>query len=387
MTDLAAQFLLALGGILLLGLVTDAIGRRTFMPRVTLLLLFGMVIGPQGFNLIPEMFTERFDIIADMALLMVGFLLGQNLTLSHLRESGRQILWISICKVLFTVAVVAFGLSLLGVPLELAILLGCAASATDPAATADVVAESQSRQPFARLLLAIVAIDDVWGLVVFSIGIAVVAAMNGASNEASLTMVVHDLGGALLLGVLIGFPAAYLTGRIKPGQPMLTEALALVFVCGGLALWLEVSFLIAAMVMGAVVANVAKHHERPFNAIEGVEWPVMVIFFVLAGASLEFMALMDVGWILAAYCLFRMIGKFVGASIGGVCGGAERQVRRWMGLAVLPQAGVAMGMALVAANMFPEHRQLLLSIIISSTVIFEIIGPIFTRVALRRAAT
>lgn len=385
MIDVAAQFLLALGGILLLGLLTDTLGRRTFLPRVTLLLLFGMAVGPQGLNLIPAIFAERFDIIADMALLMVGFLLGQNLTLARLRESGRQILWISISKVLLTVIIVTFGLVMFGVSLDVALLLGCAAAATDPVATVDVVNEHKDKGPFARLLLAIVAIDDIWGLMVFSVGIAVVAALNGSGQESPIAMIVHDLGGALLLGVLIGFPAAYLSGRIKPGQPMLTEALAMVFICGGLALWLEVSFLISAMVLGAVVANFARHHERSFNAIEGVEWPVMILFFVLAGASLEFVSLVDAGWVLAAYCVLRIIGKLVGSSVGASCGGADIATRRWMGVAVLPQAGVAMGMVLVAANMFPEHRQLLLSVIISSTVIFEIIGPVFTRIALRYA--
>ncbi|MCK5433151.1 MAG: cation:proton antiporter, partial [Gammaproteobacteria bacterium] len=183
---------------------------------------------------------------------------------------------------------------------------------------------------------------------------------------------------------LIGLPAAYLTGRIKPGQPILTEALGIVFVCGGLALLLDVSFLIASMVMGAVIVNLAKHHEYPFHAIEDIEWPFMIIFFILAGALLDISGLKDIGLIGLIYIICRIIGKIVGASIGSKYSGADPLTRRWMGVALLPQAGVAMGMALVAASQFPDYRQLLLSVVISTTVFFEIIGPVFTRIALRQ---
>ena len=189
-----------------------------------------------------------------------------------------------------------------------------------------------------------------------------------------------------MLGISLGLPAAYLTGRVKEGQPILSEALGLVLACGGLALWLGVSYLIAAMVMGAVIANLARHHEYPFHAIENVESPLMVIFFVLAGASLEIGALRELGIIGGVYILCRSIGKIIGARLGGKLSGADPGTQRWMGVALMPQAGVAIGMALVAANQFPEYRQVVLSIVISSTVFFEIVGPVFTRLALQRSS-
>ncbi len=384
---MASQFLIALGSIFLLGLMADFLGRHTFLPRVTLLLLFGIAIGEEALNIIPSMLTNNFEIIADMALLMIGFLLGGKLTFASLRESGNKILWISISAVIGSVIVVTLGLILIGVPFEIAILFGCVASATDPAATADTVIESNYKGPFAEVLLSIVALDDVWGLILFSIGIAVVLAITGMTGEISPVMiVVRELGGAAILGLLIGLPAAFITGRIKKGQPVLTEALGLVFLCGGLALLLEVSFLIASMVMGAVIANIAKHHEYPFHAIEDVEWPFMVIFFILAGASLEITGLINIGLIGLIYVICRIIGKLIGAMFGGQCSGADPLMRRWMGVALLPQAGVAMGMILVAANQFPDYRQLLLSVVISTTVFFEIIGPVFTRIALRQVS-
>ena len=382
----ASQFLIALGGILLLGLLTDVLGRRTHLPRVTLLLVFGVIIGKDLLDIIPSVFSDRFEIIADMALLMVGFLLGGRLTAGTLKNSAGQILWISISAAIVTTVIVSLGLVWIGVSEEIAILLGCIASATAPAAVLDVVTESGYKGRFSDLLLSIVSLDDVWALLLFGIGIAVVRSISGLDGDMlPILIIAREIGGAILLGLLIGLPAAYLTGRIKPGQPILIEALGIVFICGGLAIMLEVSFLIASIVMGAVIANFAKHHEYPFHAIEGVEWPFMVIFFVLAGASLELSAVSEIGFIGIVYILCRATGKYLGVMLGSHCGKAGKETKRWMGIALLPQAGVAIGMALVASEHFPGYRQTLLSVIISTTIFFEIIGPVFTRMALQRA--
>ena len=383
-----AQFLLSVGGILLLGLLTSVLGQRYFLPRVTLLIIFGIIIGREALNIVPPLFFEQFEIIADMALLMVGFLLGSKLTIDSLRQSAGKVLWISISAAVFTTLIVSLGLIWAGISLQVAILLGCIASATAPAAVLDVVMESGNKTPFKDLLLSIVALDDVWALMLFGVGMAVVASLNGVSvsgEEISpILMATKEIGGALLLGIFVGLPAAYLTGRIKPGEPSLTEALGLVFVCGGLAIWFDVSFLIASMTLGVVITNLAKHHDYPFHAIEGIEWPFLVIFFVLAGASFELGALRDIGLIGAIYILCRTLGKFLGARIGSYLSGADQVTENWMGVALLPQAGVAIGMALVAANHFPEYRQVLLSVVISSTIFFEIIGPVFTRQAIKQ---
>ncbi len=380
-----AEFLLAIGGFLLLGLATDYLGKHTFLPRVTLLLVIGIMVGDQALGIIPLSVTSRFEMIADMALLMIGFLLGGKLTLKSLRRAGRQLLWISLSASLGTTLIVTLALIYAGLSVEIAILLGCIAAATAPAATVDVVQEVGRQSAFSRLMLAIVAIDDAWAMILFSMGLATVSLLNGSlDSTAYLLDAAYEVFGALLLGGLIGLPAAYLTGRVRPGQPMLTEALGLVFICGGIAMWLEVSFLIAVMAMGAVVANLAKHHDYPFHEIENIEWPFMIIFFMLAGASLELGMLAELGLIGMLYLLARIVGKLTGAWFGGWASRADRRVRQWMGLALMPQAGVAIGMALLAANQFPEHRQIILSIVISTTVIFELVGPVLTRMAIRK---
>jgi len=378
--------MLTLGGILLVGLLLSTIAKRTFLPRATLLLMFGAIIGTNALNLIPRLFVDRFGLIAEMTLLVVGFLLGGKLTRTSLQGHTGMSFSISICAAVLPAMAVFLGMVALGVETPIALLLGCFAAATAPAAILDVVQESGIKNRFSELLLLIVVLDDVWALLLFGIGMAIVTSLNGLAGETSfIGVVAWELGGAVIVGTAIGLPAAYLTGRIKQGQPMLSEALGIVLLCGGIALWLNVSFLIAAIVMGAVVANLARHHDYPFHAIEGIESLFMVVFFVLAGASLEFDALGAIGVVGAVYILCRTLGKYLGAWVGGYLSNSGQDNRLWMGVALLPQAGVAIGMALVASNRFPEYRQIMLPIVIASTIVFEIIGPVFTRLAIQRA--
>lgn len=371
----------------MLGLATDLLGRRTPLPRVTSLLILGVVIGEGMLGLIPSSISERFSLITNMALLMVGFLLGGRLTINSFKQSGKLMLWISISAVITTTILITLALWVIGVPLEVALLLGCIASATAPAASVDIVMESGYSGPFADLLLSVVALDDAWALIIFSIGLAIVGTMNGGNSETShLLLAVQDIGGAIILGIAIGIPGSYLTGRMKPGEPILSEALGLVFICGGLAIWLNVSYLIASMSMGMVVANLAKHHEYPFHAIENIEWPIMSLFFILAGASLDLKTLWGVGFIGLVFVIVRVLGKLLGVRLGSALGKADQDTRRWMGIAMLPQAGAAMGMALVATQQFPDYAQILLTIVIGSTVLFEIVGPVFTRMALKHTS-
>ncbi|MCP5059084.1 MAG: cation:proton antiporter [bacterium] len=385
--DNVARILIALGVIFLAALAFDAIGRRTPLPRVTMLLLFGFAVGPSGLDVLPELSKAWFPVVSDMALVMIGFLLGGRLTRGNLRERGRLVVVLSLAVVAATVAVLWLGLLALGVPGAVALLLAAIATATDPAATADVVHTHGRETPFTDTLLAAVTVDDVWGLVVFSLALALVLLAQGDGASGVLFHGLWDLGGALALGVALGVPMARLTGRIDPGEPSLYEALGLVFLCGGLALWLDVSFLLASMTLGAVVANLASHHDRPFHAIEGIEWPFLIVFFVLAGAALDLGALAEAGPWLIAYVVLRVVGRLLGGWLGVALlrVGTGMPELRQMGLAMLPQAGVALGMALVAARNFPDQGGAILPVVIAATVVFEVIGPLATRWAIARA--
>jgi Kef-type K+ transport system membrane component KefB len=379
-----AQTLLIIGALFLFGLATDALGRRTRLPRVTLLLLFGLLIGPSALNLIPGFTQSWFPVVSDMALVMVGFLLGEKLVISMVHKAGGIVLWISIAQVLMTALALVVGLVFLGVPLEIALVLGGIAPATDPAATLEVIRELKARGKFTSTLLAVVAIDDAWGLVVFSILFAAALSLNGQTGGEILLSGTWELGGAFLVGAAIGIPMAYLSGRVKPGEPTLMEALGGVFLCGGAALALGVSFLLAAMVMGAVVAWRAPHHERPFHAIENVEWPFLVLFFVLAGASLEIGSITQIGKIGVAYLGLRVAGKLAGVWLGARVSRAGPDFRNWMGFTMLPQAGVAIGMVLVAGHRLPEISEVVFPVVLGATILFELVGPVLTRAVLLR---
>lgn len=374
--------LISLGFLLLLGLATDAVGRHTPLPRVTLLVLFGVIVGPSCLDLLPEGSRAWYPLIADVALLMIGFLLGEKLSWASLKDTGKEVFWISALVIIGTAAVMFAGLTAMGVRTELALLLAALAPATDPAAVTNVVYETRSSGRFTDVLLGIVAVDDAWGLIMFSLLLAVAETFTGAGGAETIQHGAWELGGALLVGVGLGIPAALLTGRIRPGEPMQSEALGVVFLAGGLALWIGVSHLLTAMVVGATVANLAQHHKRPFHAIENIQWPFMVLFFLLAGASFRVGRVVEIGWIGLAYLVLRVAGRSAGAWAGGTIGQADPQVRHWMGMAILPQAGVALGMALVATDSFPELRDVILPVVIGSTVLFELAGPCFTRLAL-----
>lgn len=370
---------------MLLGLATEAIGRRTKLPRVTLLLLFGVLLGPAVLDILPKFMQERwFPVITDMALLMIGFLLGEKLVFSF-REDARTVLLISASVVVITSALMLAGLLLIGSPIEVALVLAGIATATDPAATTDVVLEVKSKGNFTNALLAIVAIDDAWGLLIFSFMLSIAQAIQAPGSGVEILLSGGwELGGACLVGFGLGIPMAFLTGRIQPGQPTLIEALGIVFLCGGIALWLEVSFILSAMVLGGVVASFARHHERPFHAIEDIELPFMVLFFVLAGASFHLVPLHQIGLIGGAFILLRVAGRIFGVWVGAAMNHSDPRFKRWMGVALLPQAGVALGMALVAVNRFPHIGEVIFPIVIGTTILFELVGPVMTRIALVR---
>ncbi len=384
-----ATILITLGALFMLGMATDVLGRHTPLPRVTLLLVLGFLIGPSALGLLPEVGAEIVDLVSVMALVMIGFLIGGTLTRKSLRAHGRRVLIVSAAMVLATVAIVALGLLALGTPLAVALLLAGIAPATDPAATADVAREAGAKGPFTETLMGIVAVDDAWGLLAFTLMLAVVStveagAVGGASVGAIVTHSAWEIGGALALGLGLGLPMAYLSGRIRKGEPLQAEALGMVFLCGGLALALEVSFVLAAMAMGATVSNLARHHRRPFHAIEGIEWPFLVLFFVLAGASMELATLHQAGLALTGYLVLRVAGRLAGAWAGGALAGDAPAERWWLGLAMLPQAGVALGMALIAVQRVPEIGAVIMPVVVAATVLFEIVGPVITRQALRR---
>lgn len=376
--------LVTVGGILLAALPLSYLARRVGLPRVTLLIALGLLVGALG--LLPETHHVWYPAIAQVSLSMVGLLLGGEFTLGNLRERGRAVLAVSVVVTLATFAAVTGGMVVQGLALPLALVLGAASTATDPAACEAVAHDTGSDGPLTRTLLGVVAIDDVWGLLLFAAVSTVVAGLVGESGGAEALLDAGlELGGSLLLGGALGLAMALVTGRVRPGEPTRTEALGFVLLSTGLAAWLDLSYLITAVTMGAVVANVAKHHDRAFREIEGLEWPFLAAFFVLSGASATLEGVATYGALAAAYVGLRILGRVVGGYVGAWLGGTPARQRLLLGPALLPQAGVALGMTLVAVDRFPELGGDPLAVVVLGTVVFELIGPLLTRWVLTRA--
>lgn len=377
------EFFLTLGLLFLTGLMTDLLGRKTFLPRVSLLMVFGFIIGPSALDIIPDIGHRWFPAVADMALVMVGFLLGGQLSTSFLKKSGRHVLSISLLEVVITATIVTLGMLLIGKSLPIALLLGAIAPATAPATTLAVVHETKAGGPFTDVLLGVVGIDDIWGVVFFTIILSIAMSMTGSHGVSGIMLSgFWDVSGAILLGIVMGVPMAYLSGRVKAGEPTLVEALGFVFLCAGIAFWLKVSFLLSSMVMGCVVVNLAWHHSRPFHAIEGIEWPFLTLFFVLSGASLHLDTVIYSGYTLGAYIILRILGKYTGSHLGARLSNAEYKIRKNIWLGLMPQAGVALGMALYACQRFQGLSDIIMPVIIGGTVFFELFGPMMTKRAL-----
>ncbi len=384
MDEFAISFI-TLGAMFLLGLAADFVGRRTPVPRVSLLVLCGITFGPSGLNWIPIQDSRILDLVGSIALVMVGFLIGGKMRPRLLLRHGRRVLQLSLGVVVMTIVCITLVLGVIGYPWPLVLVLAGIATSTDPIATIDVLEQQLASDDLADTLRAVVAIDDAWGLVAFSLLAGMAVAMSGGADPfAHVGVAVWEIGGALLLGALLGVPMGLLSGRITAGEPTLVEALGIIFMACGLAMLLGVSYLLTAMVLGATVAVVASHHRRAFHEIEHIEWPLMVLFFILAGASLEFDRMVAAGGIGLGYFLLRVAGRWLGGIVG--LWGLERGLvdRGWMGLTLLPQAGIAMGTALMAGQYLPEHRDTILTVAVGAAIAFELVGPPVTVFALRR---
>jgi Kef-type K+ transport system membrane component KefB len=374
--------LLTLGVLFSVGLVADQIGRRTRIPRVTLLLICGLAAGAMG--LLPTSVDALTDNITVMALTLVALLLGGSLKLGTLKSHGVEILVISAAIVLLTLVCVTAGLTLLGVDFSLALVLASIATATAPAATMDVIKQSGIDNRFTQIITGIVAIDDAWGLLTFSLCLAIASHLTGGTDPVAVAAL-YEIGGALFLGLMIGLPAAFLTGRIEQGEPLQIEVLAIGFLTAGLAVWFHVSFLLAGMVAGALIVNLASHHRRAFHEIEHIQWPFMIVFFILAGASLELDSIKELGLMGIAFIALRTASRFLGGWIGAYFTGVAPEQRNLYGMALLPQAGVAIGMALLAAQALPQWEDQIIGTTIGATVFFELVGPFATLWAVRRS--
>ncbi len=375
-----------IGLMLLAGYLAHLVAPKIYVPRVSLLLIVGVICGPSVLGLVPEKANEWFPFVAHMALAMVGFLLGENFVGKELKKRGRMVLGITIGESLITAGMVFAVLLIVGTPIALALVLAGIAPASAPAAIFETVREGKCKGNLTDTVLGVVAIDDALGVVLFSLFLVTAQAITGeGAHGHQLLKGLWEVFGAILVGLVISFPMVWGTTKVREGKATLIEAAGFVFLCAGLASTLKVSYLLSTMILGAIVANRAQNDMRPFHAIENVREPFLAVFFVLGGLGFEPAKLAALGLTGAVYVLGRTGGLVLGGKIAGKIIQAPKKVQSRVGWCILTQAGVALGFALLAQEQLPQYADRILPLIVSTTIIFEVTGPLIARWHLGKA--
>ena len=404
------QILLSLSIALFVGLMLSRLAKICKLPAVTAYLVTGILIGPfclgalgvsgLGFTSFSEL--ESFSIISDVALGFIAFSIGNEFRLSQLKKIGKQATVIGIFQAV--VATLLVDLALIGLhllipekfPLPAAIILGAVASATAPAATLMVVRQYKAKGPVTDTLLPVVAIDDAVGLVLFAISFGVAGAiLNGQIDIISVLVepileVILSLGLGAIMGLLITYFERFFHSRSKRlsmsvAFVLLTVAISMIKFNIG-----EVDFafssLLTCMMLGTVFCNTCDFSEELMDRLDRWTAPIFILFFVLSGAELDLSIFSDVLIILIGiiYIVFRSMGKYFGAGLSAKFTNAPKTVRKYLGFTLLPQAGVALGMA-IKAQALGDVGVIVANITLFSVLIYELVGPFITKVALSKA--
>jgi Kef-type K+ transport system membrane component KefB len=383
--------ILGLGFILFAGLLSAKLIKKIKLPAVTAYLLLGIFIGPSLLKLVPEGILGASGLISNIVLGIIAFGIGQNFSRYHLRRIGKTVVWISVleaCGAWILVTLIFY--LILRQPFYLSLLFGAIASATAPAATVMVMREYRAKGNFTDTLLGVVAIDDAWCLIIFAISLAISQAIYAHNLAAFFLAKVFfssllSIFGAFILGAFLAIVLSVFYRFVRTPTELLILTLGIVFLNIGIAIWLNLSVLLANMFLGAALVNLNRYSFKFFDSLKIIDSPLFLLFFVLAGASLEINILGKLSIIGLSYLVFRVAGKILGASLGAKISNAATSVRKYLGFGLIPQAGVALGCALVAKSDFPQVGNMIFTTIVATTVIYELIGPLCTKYALRKA--
>ncbi|MFA5090016.1 MAG: cation:proton antiporter [Candidatus Omnitrophota bacterium] len=383
--------ILGLGFILFTGLLSAKLIKKIKFPAVTAYLLLGIFIGPSLFRLVPEGILNSSGLISNVVLGIIAFGIGQNFSRYHLRRIGKSVLCISILEACGAwVLVTSIFYLILRQPFYLSLLFGAISSATAPAATVMVIREYRAKGNFTDTLLGVVAIDDAWCLIIFAISLAISQAIYAHILATFFLAKVFfysllSIFGAFILGAFSAMLLSIFYRFVRTPTELLILTLGLIFLNIGLAIWLHLSVLLASMFLGAVLVNLNRYSFKFFDSLKIIGSPLFLLFFVLAGANLEIGILGKLSIVGLSYLIFRVVGKMLGANLGARIANASTSVRRYLGYGLIPQAGVALGCALIVKSDFPQVGNMIFTTIVATTVVYELIGPLCTKYALRKA--
>ena len=376
------------------GFLLTRITKRLRLPNVTAYILAGILIGPYCLDLVPQRIIDGTDFLSDIALAFIAFSTGEFFKLSVLKRNGMKVVWITVCEaVLASVAVFVLTYWILRLELAFSIVLAALASATAPASTMMTIRQTGAHGDFVDTLLQVVALDDVVGLVLYSIAISVaLASLDGTGftlsallRPVTLNILIMALGGMFGLFMKLLMPSNRSTDN------KLIISIALLFSFCGICALLDISPLLGCMAMGTVYTNIAEN-DKLFKQLGYFSPPILLLFFVRSGMSFRLDALVSASGAMngvpllvigSTYFLVRILGKYLGAWLGCRMVKKDRLVRNYLGLALIPQAGVAIGLAALGARTLGGTMgEDLQTIILASSVLYELIGPGCAKLAL-----
>ena len=347
--------LIYLGILLLSGLLFGRLAKLIKLPNVTGYLVAGLVLGPHVLNVIPQQTVNDFNVISEMALSFIAFTIGCGFKRSYLKKVGMTPVVIAIFESVLAVFAVQGALLAVGTDPQLSIILGAIAAATAPAATLMVIKQYAAKGPVTDTLVSVVALDDAVALMAFSICVAIASVVGGGKFEASTVyMPLLQIFGALILGA----------------------------VCG---LLFGLSSLLACMACGMALCNTSDESDSILSVADSVTPALFLLFFATSGAALDITKIPEIGLIGIIYVVVRIIGKVSGAWLGAVIMKAPKNVKRYLGPALIPQAGVAIGLTVVAQSVVPAYADDIRAVVLCATLIYELTGPVITKLTLQGA--
>lgn len=384
--------ILSLAIIFILSFFFARLAKKLKIPTITAYVVLGILLSPSLLNLISDSFLSKADFFSNIVLGMIAFALGESFSLSVLRRVGRLVVAISISASLFPWLLVTLATWLIfNQPFYIALVFGAIAAATAPAAVVMVTQEYRSKGEFTDTLLGVVAIDDAWALVIFGLSLSLANSfVHGGYDFFSITRdllkTLIEIGGSFISGALIAIIFNKLSRFINTMKERLIYTLGFLFLVIGLAISFNFSILLSCMFFGAVLSNTNQKSFQFFDALREINAPLYLIFFVLAGASLKISVLSTAMALTAGFIIFRTIGKVAGSYLGAKIVDASSAIKKYMGLALIPQAGVALACALIAKHSIGGFwGDKILAVTVASTVIFELIGPGLTKFSLGKA--
>jgi Kef-type K+ transport system membrane component KefB len=385
--------LAALGVILLLALLAGHVAKYLRVPEVTGYILAGVLLGPAGIALITHDALESLQVFSEVALGLILFSIGAVFELVRFRRIGRRVATLTAVESLLAATFVTGGLLASGQPLIIALLLGVIAMETAAASTLMVMRECNAEGPVAETLSGVIALNNIFCLT----GFLVVAAGFDLYRQAagvgvgwdvlyrSLYPLLWQLIGSVALGFVVGVVLAAWSAQVAEHGEMLILLVGAILLAVGAAQLLELSPLLATLAVGATMVNLSSESRRVFDSLSKTDPPLYAIFFVIAGADLNVGLLPSLGVVGLIYVLGRAGGKLLGTVVATRRVAPEPTVRRYLGYAMLSQAGLAVGLLLAVNRRFPDLAPLVTTVVLAGVTIFELVGPVGARYALIRA--